>query len=46
MASRTIETEIVAIGGRGDGIAEAAEGRFYVPFTVRGTCNGFTMLTI
>ena len=36
MASRTIETEIVAIGGRGDGIAEAAEGRFYVPFTVPG----------
>ena len=31
-----IETEIVAIGGRGDGLAEVAGARYYVPFTVPG----------
>ena len=36
MSERTIEVEISAIGGRGDGIAETDEGRFYVPFTVPG----------
>ena len=36
MSERTIEAEIVAIGGRGDGIAETDEGRFYVPYTVPG----------
>ena len=36
MSERTIEVEIGAIGGRGDGIAETDEGRFYVPFTVPG----------
>ncbi len=36
MPARTIETEIGAIGGRGDGIAETDEGRFYIPFTVPG----------
>ncbi len=36
MAERTIEAEISAIGGRGDGVAESSDGRFYVPFTVPG----------
>lgn len=36
MSEHTIEAEISAIGGRGDGIAETNEGRFYVPFTVPG----------
>jgi 23S rRNA (uracil1939-C5)-methyltransferase len=36
MAEQTIEVEIVAIGGRGDGIAETGEGRFFVPYTVPG----------
>jgi len=36
MSGRTIEAEIFAIGGRGDGIAETDEGRIYVPYTVPG----------
>ncbi len=36
MSEHTIEAEISAIGGRGDGIAETDEGRFYIPFTVPG----------
>jgi 23S rRNA (uracil1939-C5)-methyltransferase len=36
MARRVVEAEICAIGGRGDGVAETAEGRFHVPFTVPG----------
>lgn len=36
MARRTIEAEISAIGGRGDGVADTAEGRFHIPYTVPG----------
>jgi 23S rRNA (uracil1939-C5)-methyltransferase len=34
--SFTLETEIASLGGRGDGIAETARGRLYVPYTVPG----------
>ncbi len=36
MAGHAIEAEISAIGGRGDGVADTAEGRFHIPFTVPG----------
>ena len=36
MPAQILETEISAIGNRGDGIAETEEGRFYIPFTVPG----------
>ena len=31
-----LEIEIASLGGRGDGIADTAEGRIYVPYTVPG----------
>ncbi|MBK8176189.1 MAG: class I SAM-dependent RNA methyltransferase [Rhodospirillales bacterium] len=31
-----MEVEIGRIGARGDGVAESADGRFYVPFTIPG----------
>ena len=36
MPAHILETEISAIGNRGDGIAETEEGRFYIPFTAPG----------
>ncbi len=36
MPGRTIDAEVGSIGGRGDGIAETEEGRFYIPFTLPG----------
>jgi len=36
MPAHILETEISAIGNRGDGIADTEEGRFYIPFTAPG----------